>query len=199
MIKAALLNILDGILRPRASVRRLLDAGHGYEVALQLVLLGYLVLAIFTLAIPGARSETDTLPLGWYLTGLLLQFVVYLGIVAMVYGVGRFFGGKGRWIDAHLGVAWYVLLSAFIEPMTMPAQIQLSRIGEALGRGEEVAAGISGGALILFVLAGGLMLWLLASCVAELHRFASTWGVLGVIFGLSIGVSMLWMALMPAA
>jgi len=53
MIGAVVENIIGGYLHPRASVRRILAAGHGLDVALLMVVLAYLVREIFFIVTAG--------------------------------------------------------------------------------------------------------------------------------------------------
>jgi hypothetical protein len=50
----------------------------------------------------------------------------------------------------------------------------------------------------MFMVASGIMLWLFACYIAELHRFARTWNVVAVILGLSAALSFVVMALVPS-
>ena len=64
MIGAVVENIIGGYLHPRASVRRLLDAGHGLDAALTMVALAFLVGEIFVVITPGVRPETAVYGVG---------------------------------------------------------------------------------------------------------------------------------------
>ena len=55
------------------------------------------------------------------------------------------------------------------------------------------------GAAMIVLVSSGVLMWLFASYVAELHRFARTWTVLAAIIGLSIPFSMIASALLPFA
>ena len=121
-IGAVVENIIGGYLHPRASVRRLLTAGHGLDVALLMVLLAFLVREIFFIVTPGARSETVSLSLGRYVLHLvdaLLSFAVFS--VAICY-VGRLFGGQGSLRQTGLVLAWYLPVTIAVVPLVLPAQ-----------------------------------------------------------------------------
>ena len=89
MIGAVAQNVLGGILRPRASVRRIIDGRHGFHVALLMVLLAFLVREILVLLVLGPRSEDSGLQLGVHLQAVIEGMISFLILSALVYGVGR--------------------------------------------------------------------------------------------------------------
>jgi hypothetical protein len=199
MIGAVVENIIGGYLHPRASVRRLLAAGHGLDVALMMVVLAFLVREIFFIITPGARSETVGLSLGRYLLHLvdaLLSFAVFS--VAICY-VGRLFGGKGTLRQTGLVLAWYLLVTSVIVPLALPAVLRIVEAAEAAAAAPTTPASLPAGAALIVLISSGVLMWLFASYVAELHRFTRTWSVLAAIIGLSIPFSMVASALLPFA
>jgi hypothetical protein len=199
MIAAFVENVFAGFIQPRASVRRLLEGGHGIDAALLMVVLGYLLSAIFTLLVPGARTQIDGFPLSLHLIGVLLAFASFLVISLLIYGIGRFFGGTGTPRETLLTMGWYSVVTSVIEPMTLPARIHLAEAVDAAGGVPGGQVHIPDGALLMFIFASGLMLWLMASFVAELHRFGRTWNVLAVMLGVSAVISAAVMVLAPGA
>ena len=199
MIGAVVKNIIGGYLHPRASVRRLLNAGHGLDVALMMVVLAFLVREIFFIVTPDARPETMGLSLGRYVLNLvdaLLSFAVFS--LAICY-VGRLFGGKGSLRQTGLVLAWYLLVTSAVVPLVLPAVLRIVEVAEAAAAAPTVPVVLPAGAVIIVLVSSGVLLWLLASYVAELHRFARTWSVLAAIIGLSIPFSMIASALLPLA
>jgi hypothetical protein len=192
-------NIISGYLHPRASVRRLLNAGHGLDVALTMVVLAFLVREIFFIVTPGARLETASLSLGRYalhLVDALLSFAVFS--VAICY-VGRIFGGKGTLRQTGLALAWYLLVTSAIVPLVLPAVLRIVEAAEAAVAAPVEPVGLPAGAALIVLVSSGVLMWLFASYVAELHRFTRTWRVLAAIVGLSIPFSMIASALLPFA
>ena len=200
MIGAVVENIIGGYLHPRASVRRLLNAGHGLDVALMMVVLAFLVREIFFIVTPDARPETMGLSLGRYVLNLvdaLLSFAVFS--LAICY-VGRLFGGKGSLRQTGLVLAWYLLVTSAVVPLVLPAVLRIVKAAEAAAAAPAaLPAALPAGAALIVLVSSGVLLWLLASYVAELHRFARTWSVLAAIIGLSIPFSMIASALLPLA
>lgn len=195
MIGAVVENLIAGFLRPRASVRRLISGGHGLGDALLMVALAYLIGSILTVAMSGGAAATEGVPIGLHLLGLLLQFVSFFIASGLVYLIGRMFGGQGTRQETYLAMAWYSLVTSLIVPLTLPARNQLVEAVNAADGGQaEVPLGAP---IALFAAAFGIMLWLLASYIAELHRFRSAWSVLAVILGFSAALSVVIMLIVP--
>ena len=172
--------VVEGYTAPRASVRRLLDGGHGIEVALGLLALGYLVQAMLTIVF---------LPAGLGIFGHMLaivqQLVTFFLLSALVYGIGRLAGGTGTMEGAQLVVAWHALVTSLLSPLAIGVSTAAFRSGE------EGAGGIPPGMGVLALVYVAISLWLMANYVAELHGFRSTWGVLGAIVGVSVVFALL--------
>jgi len=198
MIVAVVQNVIAGFLQPRASVRRILDGGHGFDVALLMVVLAYLLREIFVLLILGARPDGAGLMLGEHLQGLIQRLLSFVLLSAAVYGVGRALGGIGNWRETNLAMAWYLLVTSVIVPLALPAMIHLAAVVDAAGDGPMAPVEIPAQPLVMFMVASGVMLWLFACYVAELHRFARTWNVVAVILGICAALSFVVMALVPA-
>ena len=195
MIGAVVQNVLGGFLQPRASVRRILDGGHGFDVVLLMVLLAYLAREIFVLFIPGARPDATGFMLTLHMQALIQRFVSFIILSGVVFGVGRMFGGTGSWRETNLAMAWYLLVTSVVVPLALPAMIHLAAIVDAAANGPVAPVDIPAKPLVMFMVASGIMLWLFACYVAELHRFARTWNVVAVILGLSAAFSFAIMAL----
>lgn len=198
MIGAVVQNVAGGVLRPRASVRRIIDGGHGFDVALLMVLLALLVREIFVLLIVGARSDTGGLHLGAHVQAVIEGMVSFAVLSGLVYGGGRMFGGTGTWRQTNVAMAWYLLVTSVFVPLALPALIYVAEAVSEAGHGAVGPVQIPGGLLTMFAIASGVMLWLFACYVAELHRFARTWSVVGVILGLAAAFSFIVMALVPS-
>jgi len=197
MIGAVIENLIAGYMQPRRSVRRLLDGPYGLPEALLLATLAYLIGAIFTILIPVGEQPPAGSLFVLHVLGLLRQFLSLFLVSGLIFVIGRQFGGRASWRDAYLGIAWYSVVTSLVAPLTLPATVQVVRAVDAADGG---AVDIPfGGAMLLFTVVSGIMLWLLACYVAELHRFERTWNVLAVILGLSAVISVIFVALVPPA
>ena len=198
MIGAVAQNVLGGILRPRASVRRIIDGRHGFHVALLMAVLAFLAREILVLLVLGSRSENSGLQLGVHLQAVIEGMISFLILSALVYGVGRVFGGTGTWRETNLAMAWYLLVTSVFVPLALPALIHVAEAVAAAGGGPVERVDIPGNLLTMFGVASGIMLWLFASYVAELHRFARTWNVVAVMLGLTTALAFILVALVPS-
>ncbi len=199
MIGAVVENIIGGYLHPRASVRRLVAAGHGLDVALTMVVLAFLVQEIFFVVTPDAGSEPAGFSLGRYflhLVDALLSFAVFS--VAICY-VGRIFGGKATLRRTGLVMAWYMLVTSPVVPLARPAMQRIAEAMQAAAAAPAAPLAVPAWVVLIVLVSSGVLMWLFASYVAELHRFARTWRVLAVTIGLSIPFSMIATALLPFA
>ncbi len=199
MIGAVVENIIGGYLHPRASVRRLLDAGHGLDVALTMVVLAFLVREILFIVTPGARPETTGLSLGWYFQHLIDALISFAVFSTAICYVGRVFGGKGTLRQTGLVLAWYLLVTSAIVPLVLPAVLRIVEVAEAAGAAPAAPIALPAGAALIVLVSSGVLMWLFASNVAELHRLTRTCSVLAAIVGLSIPFSMVASALLPFA
>ncbi len=181
MIVDLLRKIAEGYTAPRRSVRRLLDSGNGIEVALTFLALAFLVEAILAITFGGRAGG---LSFGVYLVNIALQLAVFFLLSGLIHGIGRAAGGKGTLPGAQLVVGWHALVTSPLTPLTLgfasAFRAQPEMAGDAAAP-VEVPAG--GGFLALVYLA--ISFWLMANYVAELHRFKSTWGVLGALVGVT--------------
>ena len=192
MLGAVVENLIGGFLHPRASVRRLLAGGHGLDAAIAMVILAFLVREIFFILVPGVRPEDASFSVVHYALGLVDSLLTFGLFSLMVCYIGRMFGGKATFQETGLAVGWYLLVTSVIMPVVLPAVMS---IVEAAQEGAEVP----GGAAMVVFAASAVMLWLLASYIAELHRFERTWPVLFMILGVSILFSFLFSGLVPTA
>ncbi|HUF87824.1 MAG TPA: hypothetical protein VMM59_10630 [Thermohalobaculum sp.] len=189
MIQAVMENLIGGYLHPRASVRRLLAGRHGIDAAVAMVVLAWVVREMFFILVPGGRQGGEGVSFVYYLVGLIDSLITFGLFSLMVCYVGHMFGGKANFPDTALVVAWYLLVTSIIVPLILPAVIS---IVEAARAGTEVP----GGPGFVVMASSAVMLWLLASYIAELHRFARTWQVLGALLGFSILFSFVFSGLM---
>jgi hypothetical protein len=174
-LRAFLDLLTQGVVQPRRVMRRLLDLRPSTEdrltlVALAAVLQGFLWTLSLLLApsLFGGAMEGGVGLFGH----VALAGVVFLNFVVTTvaaHAIGRRFGGQGSVAEVATAVAWHGVLAAALTPLQ----------AMALGGGAP-GQPLGGGAALSVVLYAGLNLWLLASCLAEAHRFESTARVAGV-------------------
>ena len=171
----------EGYTAPRVTMRRLLDAGYGLEVALTFLALAFLVEAILAILFGGSGGG---LSLGVYIVNIGLQLAVFFLLSGLIHGIGRAAGGKGTLSGAQLVVGWQALVTSPLSPLTLGFATAFRARPEA---GGDVAAPVEipagGGFLALLYVA--ISFWLMANYIAELHGFRSTWGVLGALVGVT--------------
>jgi hypothetical protein len=184
VIDAALSRVIEGLVAPRRAVRHIVAGGHGLDVVALLVVLGYTIQAFFGVLVlqvlfPAAQAAGPSVsPVMFHVFNLLLQFFLFFMISGLVFWVGRLMGGAGGMGEVMLAMAWYFFISSALAPLFFFG------MGPVLA-GEENA--LSAGLLLVSMAIG---LWLLASVVAEVHGFRSTWGVLAVMMGLMLAASL---------
>ena len=203
MIGAVVENIIGGYLHPRASVRRLLNAGHGLDVALTMLALAFLVREIMLTVTPGALPEPSAQSLGpslgrygYDLFNVVLSFAV---VATLICYIGRAFGGRGSLIQSALVLAWYEIVTSVIFPIMRVSLQRMVEAVQAAGPDLTEPVAMPAGPAMILLIGGGISLWLFAAYVAELHGFKRTLRTLAVIFGLSIPFSMIATALLPFA
>jgi hypothetical protein len=186
MIGAVVENFIGGYLHPRASVRRLLDAGHGLDAMAQMATLAFLLRMIFIIVVPGARPDVADIHVGWYLMELATFLVVFALLSVMVYSIGRYFGGKGTLLETGMTLSWYLLVTTIIDLLFLTALVPIISASEAIVSAPANPIDIPGWAMVVLMVSMAIATWLFASFVAELHRFARTWNVLMAMVGLSM-------------
>lgn len=183
MIADVLRWVAGGFMAPQATVRRLVEGGHGYDVAAQLFVLGILVEGIALVAIgtgPGQPTGISMLVSG--LIGSLLQFGA---IVFVVFRVGRLFGGTGSLQDVVLGVAWWSVMGALLMPLLLFFWLEMLPFIAHVAEGRD-PAGLpppSSASLFGALFAMLSIVWLLANAIAAVHGFRNILGVLGAVLG----------------
>lgn len=100
------------------------------------------------------------------------QAIVLAVGLMLIHGVGRMFGGTGRFTDALLLMAWMEALLILLQVLQMLAMLVLPPLASILG-----------------FLGIAVFIWLLVNFVAELHGFRSLLKVLLSIVGTVLAVS----------
>lgn len=190
MIGDFLARILEGLLQPRISARRILAANLKADAAIMMLVLAYVVQAILQIVLPGARplpEGVSGVPIGLHFFNILLQIIMVGVLAMMIYGFGRLFGGAGTRLQSFVIVAWHTLVTTVLAPVFIYGMAQLS--------GGTVPAPT----LLLMLIAAGAWMWLLACYTTELHGFRSAWGPMGMMIAASFLFSMLFVNMIPAA
>ena len=190
MIGDILGRILEGLLQPRISARRILAADLKMDAAILMLVLAYLVQAILQILLPGSRELPEGfsgVPLGLHFFNILLQIIVVGVLAMMIHGFGRLFGGVGSRLQSFVIVAWHTLVTTVLAPVFIYGM-------------EQVAEGtVPSPMLFLMLIAAGAWMWLLACYTTELHGFRSAWGPMGMMLAASFLFSMLFVNMIPVA
>ena len=179
--------IVEGLVSPRTAMRRVLDTKPGIDVMLGLVVLSYAIQGMAGILVPGTRTGDEPVLL-LHLNLLISQLVIFVVTSSAVFGVGRVFGGTGGLDRSLAGVAWYSFVTSWLSPAA------LYGLGQAAGEDAQPGALSS----LLLLGATGIGLWVFAGCVAEVHGFRSTWGVLGASLGVMLLAVASLLMLLPA-
>ncbi|WP_093253019.1 hypothetical protein [Rubrimonas cliftonensis] len=170
--------VTRGLAAPRAVARIVIDRAPDLrERFLMVGLAAALQGALWALA--GLLAPQVAVGLAGMLALAAVQFVNYVITATAAYHIGARLGGKGGPADVATAVAWHGVLVAALTPLQAGAI--------AGGAGGE----ISGVGAIMLVCYAGLNVWLLASCIAEAHRFASTGRVAFFTVGLFMALGLL--------
>lgn len=178
--------VLEGFTAPRATVRALLDAKHGPEVAGMLFALGYLVESVFVVLL-GPNGGAGMVA---HVSGVITHAFVFAIISMLVYRLGRLAGGTGSFVETVLAVSWYMFMGSLMSPIIVLA------LGQAVVDSDALAGGatppqIDSGIQILVLLVGMISVWLFSNGVAALHGFKNIWGVVGVVVGFPVAAVLL--------
>lgn len=170
--------VAEALSSPRTAARQLLGLGISRAFVLQaaiVVAIGAAVVQFFLTALVAGMAQEGTAPSQMQpLAAALLQFGQILITAALVFGIGRMFGGTGD-LDGALVITVFL---GFMNLIWMTVMIISGALLAPLMGFAALAAAIWG-------------LWALGSFVAELHGFSSAWKVIGVAFGLSFVLALI--------
>lgn len=175
--------VTQGIATPRPVVRRIIDVRPDGAARLTLVGLGAAMQGALW-ALCSIFAPSLAVGLAGHLVLAVVAFANYAITASLAFHIGRRFGGRGEAADVATAVGWHAVIVAALTPLQAAA---LSGGGAA---GE-----ISGLGVLMLLAYAGLNVWLLAACIAEAHRFASTRRValatVGVFVALGLMLSLL--------
>lgn len=175
--------VMESITAPRSAARRMMSVGDAQLALLALACVATLsaLLSVILSRMSPASGNPDmdylmTQPL--LLAGLQAAgMTLFAGLVT---GVGRLFGGTGRFAQILLALAWLGFLLLVVQMGMLVLMLALPSLG---------------GVLKLAVIA--LVIWLLASFIAEVHGFRSTFFTAAVLIGSLLMIGMGLVLLSP--
>jgi hypothetical protein len=153
---------------PRAGARVILSlgltTGQAFVALVLIAVLSTLLTAASFLIAPFPPEAGVQMLFANPLELAVMQTAVLAFGAALVYLVGRKFGGRGTLAGAVALIAWTEFILSLLQVAQIVALVILPPLAEVIG--------------LLGLL---VFLWLLSQFVAELHGFASAWKVLFVI------------------
>lgn len=162
--------IAESLTAPRSAARRVLAVGGDYPLAVLAVGSVAALAAIVAVLLSMMSPRTGNSEMDYLVTQpLLLAALQAMGMVvfAMIAtAVGRLFGGTGRLAQIMLIFAWLNFLLLVLQLGLLIVMLALPSLGP-----------------ILLMAIMGLVTWLLASFIAEVHGFASTFATGAVMIG----------------
>lgn len=181
MIGSILTHIVEGLIRPQASVERLMARGPNVSDAALMVVASYAVQRAWVLIFLGGEVRFTLFQHLFALVGTL-AYTFVTGV--LIYVIGRAFGGVATREQSLVAAAWHQLVMTLLWPLLL-----LGIGGVELVPGQEV----SSWALLVVIIFVSQWVWLLARYTATIHGFRNDWGVVGVIIGLSMLLSTLYL------
>lgn len=177
-----LAHIVEGLVRPRTSVERLLGRQPGPADAALMVVAAYAAQRIADIVLaPGGRDPG----LLEHVVSLTLAVAYTFFIGFLIHRIGQAFGGRGTREQSLAVAGWHALVMALLWPVVV-----LGVGGADLATPEQ----LSPVAFLALAFYFAQWVWLLARYTAVVHGFRSDWSVLGVILGLSLLLSALLVA-----
>ncbi|MBY8975225.1 YIP1 family protein [Rhodobacteraceae bacterium NNCM2] len=196
MYSAVFQNVMQGLLQPRASARRMLSLDIGLREVGLLIVLAYAISGIFSFLIlpapPGGRGLIN------YIGELIGSGLGVLIFAFIIWWPATLFGGKGTWEESLRLSAWLSVLTSVLSPLMllaitmMPSQLSVGDIiNQQTPEGATAATSSAGPMTILFLFYGFWSMWLTASFIAEVHKFRNTWTVFVAMIFVNIGFSLI--------
>ena len=174
LIGSVLAHIVEGLIRPRASMETLLERDPGAREAALMVLAAYALQRGLDILIgPGA----ETMGLLDHLVSIVVAVAFTFLIGFLLHVIGRAFGGQATREQALAAAGWHALVMTLLWPLVL------------IGVGDvELVSGaeMSLGAFLALAFYFSQWIWLLARYTAAIHGFDNEWNVVGVILGVSL-------------
>ncbi|MEM7505712.1 MAG: hypothetical protein AAF415_03120 [Pseudomonadota bacterium] len=199
MIAWFFVNVMEGVLTPRRSARRMLKLGVGMREAGLFILLSYLLFAIFVLILPpkGLVAEGQ----GNHFMGVISWTLVVLLIAWFAWLPPKVLGGSGSWKSVFPVTAWMIVLVVMMLPLGLlglqaAPVLEVYRLAAQgdVQAAQDLLATVPEGDLMTFSVFATICtigsLWVFSGFIAELHGFP-TWAVVLVMFALNFFLPMI--------
>ncbi len=146
---------------PRAAIRRVIDRVENWSDVALIFGVAYCISSIAAVAVAlvfdgGAGAGIVSL-----VSSLVFSVVAYAIIAALIFQVGRFFGGKAAFIDIVAAIGWHSLATSPFAPI-----VALAAYAVHLEGGRAIFGLAQLGVAVVAI-------WLLSKFVAEAHGFQS--------------------------
>lgn len=153
--------LTQSITAPRSAARQLLSLGGGSALAVLAVACVAALSALISVLLGKVSPATGNPDMDYLVSQPLvlaaLQAVGMVIFAALVTGIGRLFGGTGRFMQVLLVFAWLDFLLLVVQLGLLVLMLAVPALG---------------GLVLIAIM--GLVTWLLASFTAEVHGFRST-------------------------
>lgn len=160
MLAGLLNDIRIGFTAPRLCARMMMERGLSYRDAGLIAVLALVIQYFSEKAVSWAfTGEFAPTGIPMLTAHLGLQMLQLLLMTIGAHEIGAKFGGKGTRLQAAVLSAWHLLLQAAISPVQVMAA-RAAVEGEATGL------------VLLLPLSVGLLVWIYASFIAEMHGFS---------------------------
>jgi hypothetical protein len=153
-----------------------------------MVVLAYCIEAMLRVVVPGGRPEDLEPGIFGHLFSILIVIAATFVLGVLIFAIGRVFGGTATREQSIVAASWHLLVMTLVLPVLL---IGAGETGLALAQMEDPAA-VSPGTLLVLALYTSLYVWLLAKYAAAIHGFRSEWPAVGVIVGLALLISSLF-------
>lgn len=180
---------------PRASLRQVLDAGHGFDVVLLFLVLGYLIEAILARLLIGSSIQGSGGAIPYHVLNIIVTAVGFFLLSGVIYWAGRAMGGTATLAQAQIATAWFMLVTSLITPIALASLPDGMRNPPS---DPNTPIDMTGANPTAIFIVAGIVMWLLSSTIAEAHGFRSVWRVAGVILGIMLGAMILVSSLAAA-
>ena len=188
-LKTLIIAARDTVQHPRAGARAVIDMGlpiyiGGLALGLMAVISAVLASVMYMVfPMPPDAANPQIAVLEQVLTNpvqlALVQMVILTLGAALMYRIGRGFGGRGNLADAVALVAWLEFILLLLQVAQTLSMVFSPPMSQAIG-------------LFGFV----IFLWLLSNFTAELHGFASVLttflGIVGSVIAVSFAAAVIF-------
>lgn len=170
----------QSIIAPRATVRIVLNGGHGFGIALTMIAMGYLIESVLVkLLVPDATAGANLI--GFHMLNVIGTVCGFFILSGLAYWIGSLMGGIASLAQSQLAVAWFMLMNSVLAPfaiMSLPEHFRRPPTDP------DIPLDLSDANPTVIFIVVGIAIWLLSSAIAEAHGFRSVWRVAGVILAI---------------